>query len=148
MKKVILILLAIILLFSFAGCTKSEESLNKDVSKLETEVSQLEIEVAELEAKRDALKEEIVDLNIENGTAKYVVTFKIKQTHFTLDLTEHFKDAMNDISISIPVDKEYYNSVEVGDEIDDSFRLGSFIFKGSFGSWDISVEDKEIMYKE
>lgn len=32
--------------------------------------------------------------------------------------------------------------LRVGDTIDDSFRMGSFIFKGSFGNWDITVEDK------
>ena len=147
MKKVVLVILAIIMLFSFVSCTKSEESLNKYISKLESRVSSLKSEISELENYRDSLKEEIVDTHVANGTAKYVVTFKIKQTHFTLDLTEHFKDALNDITISIPVDKEYYNSVEIGDEIDDSFRLGSFIFKGSFGSWDVSVKDKEIMYE-
>jgi hypothetical protein len=42
------------------------------------------------------------------------------------------------------VDKEYYDSVEVGDTIADDFRVGSAIFKGSFGSWNISVENKEI----
>ena len=147
MKKVILVILAIIMLFSFVSCTKSEKSLNKDVAQLEAKVSALENEISELEAERNSLKEEIIDTQAKNGTVKYVVTFKIKQTHFTLALTEHFKDALNDISISIPVDKEYYDSVEIGDEIDDSFRLGSFIFKGSFGSWDVSVKDKEIMYE-
>jgi len=51
---------------------------------------------------------------------------------------------MNDISIQIPVDKEYYDSVEIGETIADDFRMGSFVFKGSFGSWDITVEDKSI----
>ena len=49
------------------------------------------------------------------------------------------------LSIQIPVDKEYFDSVNVGDVIDDRFRMGSLIFKGSFGSWDITVEDKQIL---
>ena len=44
--------------------------------------------------------------------------------------------------MTLSVDKEYYDSIKVGDVIDDSFRMGSFIFKGSFGNWNITVEDK------
>ena len=52
---------------------------------------------------------------------------------------------MNDISIQVPVDKEYYDSLEIGDVIDDSFRMGSLVMSGSVGKWDITIEDKEIM---
>ena len=93
---------------------------------------------------REKRTNEITDIKIENGTAKYVITFNIRQQHYSLDVTDYLKDSMNDISISIPVDKEYYDSVEVGDTIADDFRVGSAIFKGSFGSWNITVEDKTI----
>lgn len=129
MKKYIVILIAIMAI-TLSGCSKNETVTNEDVAKLEAE--------------RDQLNEEILNTKIDNGLAKYVITFNIKQTHFTLDIGEHLKDAMNDISIEIPVDKEYYDSVEVGDTIDDSFRVGSFIWKGSFGNWKVTVESKEI----
>ena len=67
-----------------------------------------------LSEQKDALQNEIIAIKEENGTAKYVVTFCIKQTHFTLDLEEHLKDSMNEITIEIPVDKEYYDSVSIG----------------------------------
>ena len=127
------------------GCATEEERLTANVTKLESQVLQLQSEIAVLEADKHALEEAITDVKVENGTAKYVLTINIKQSHFTLDLKEHFKDAMNDISIQIPVDKEYFDSVNVGDVIDDRFRMGSLIFKGSFGSWDITVEDKQIL---
>ena len=129
MKKYIVVLIAMIAI-TLSGCSKTETVTNEDVAKLETE--------------RDQLNEEILNTKIDNGLAKYVITFNIKQTHFTLDIGEHLKDAMNDISIEIPVDKEYYDSVEVGDTIDDSFRVGSFIWKGSFGNWKVTVESKDI----
>lgn len=129
MKKYIVILIAMMAI-TLSGCSKNETVTNEDVAKLEAE--------------RDQLNEEILNTKIDNGLAKYVITFNIKQTHFTLDIGEHLKDAMNDISIEIPVDKEYYDSVEVGDTIDDSFRVGSFIWKGSFGNWKVTVESKEI----
>ena len=136
MKKYIVVLIAMMAI-TLSGCSKTETVTNEDVAKLESEIAQLE-------AERDRLNEEILDTKIDNGLAKYVITFNIKQTHFTLDIGEHLKDAMNDISIEIPVDKEYYDSVEVGDTIDDSFRVGSFIWKGSFGNWKVTVESKDI----
>lgn len=136
MKKYIIALIVMIAV-TLSGCSKTETVTNEDVAKLE-------FEIAQLEAERDRLNEEILNTKIDNGLAKYVITFNIKQTHFTLDLGEHLKDTMNDISIEIPVDKEYYDSVEVGDVIDDSFRMGSFIWKGSFGNWKVTVESKDI----
>ena len=136
MKKHVVVLVAMIAII-LSGCSKTETVSNEEIIKLESEIAQLE-------AERDRLNEEILNTKIDNGLAKYVITFNIKQTHFTLDIGEHLKDAMNDISIEIPVDKEYYDSVEVGDTIDDSFRVGSFIWKGSFGNWKVTVESKNI----
>ena len=139
MKKKILgaLLVGGMIATMLVGCGDNREYLNAEIDGLKAEIS-------ELENQRDVLKSEIADIKVENGTAKYVVTFNIKQSHFTLDLSEHMKDEMNDISIQIPVDKEYYDSVEVGDTIADDFRMGSLVMKGSFGNWDITVEDKEI----
>ena len=136
MKKYIIALIVIIAV-TLSGCSETETVTNEDIAKIESEIAQLE-------AERDRLNEEILDTKIDNNLAKYGIAFNIKQTHFTLDIGEHLKDAMNDISIEIPVDKEYYDSVEVGDTIDDSFRVGSFIWKGSFGNWKVTVESKDI----
>ena len=139
MKKKILAVLLVggMMATMLTGCGDNREYLNAEIDGLKDEIS-------ELENQRDLLKSEIVDIKVENGTAKYIVTFNIKQNHFTLDLSEHMKDEMNDISIQIPVDKDYYDSVNIGDTITDDFRMGSLIMKGSFGNWDITVENKEI----
>ncbi|MBO5828818.1 MAG: hypothetical protein J6R59_10275 [Paludibacteraceae bacterium] len=144
MKKIIMFITVLCICASFVGCATEEETLNSNIVELEARVSELKSEISNLEAERNTLANEITDIKIENGTAKYVITFNIKQSHFTLDIGQHLKDEMNDISIQIPVDKEYYDSVEVGDTIADDFRMGSLIFKGSFGSWDVTVEDKSI----
>ena len=139
MKKKILTALLVggMMTTILTGCGDNREYLNAEIDGLKDEIS-------ELENQRDLLKSEIVDIKVENGTAKYIVTFNIKQNHFTSDLSEHMKDEMNDISIQIPVDKDYYDSVNIGDTITDDFRMGSLIMKGSFGNWDIIVENKEI----
>ena len=144
MKRFILIVMALCICISFAGCATKEEALNEDIIELEARVSELKTEISNLETKRNILANEITDIKIENGTAKYIVTFNIKQSHFTLDIGQHLKDAMNDISIQVPVDKEYYDSIEVGDTIADDFRMGSLIFYGSFGNWDVTVENKSV----
>jgi len=51
---------------------------------------------------------------------------------------------MNAIEIQIPVDKEFFDSVEIGTVINDDLRIGSLIMSGSVGSWDIRISDKTI----
>lgn len=142
MKKIVAFIVALCICISLVGCASKEEMPNKNIVKLEDRVSELKSEISNLETERNILVNEITDIKVENGTAKYIITFNIKQSHFTLDIGQHLKDEMNDISIQIPVDKEYYDNVKVGDTIADNFRIGSLIFKGSFGNWDITVEDK------
>ena len=77
----------------------------------------------------------------------YIVEFEIKQSHFTLDISEHLKDSINKLTFEVPVDKDYYNKVYVGQEITDSFRMGSLVMKGSIGKWKIAVKNKYIKHK-
>ncbi len=104
----------------------------------------MQSEIAQLEEQIAALNEVVISKKVETDTAKYFVSLKIKQVHYSLDFTEHIKDSLNELTVRIPVDKEYYNEVEIGDVIDDSFRLGSLLAKGSAGKWKITVENKEI----
>lgn len=145
MKKVAIMFMSLCLVVcSMVGCSKEKE-LSANIIKLEKMASELEDDVHNLEAQKRMLENEIRDIKIQSNTAKYIVTLNIKQSHFTLDLGQHLKDEMNDISIQIPVDKEYFDSVNVGDTIADDFRMGSLIFKGSFGNWKITVQNKEIL---
>lgn len=77
----------------------------------------------------------------------YILTLEISQSHFSLDLTEHLKDAVNKLTIEIPVDKDYYDSVQIGKEIADNFRIGSLVFKGSIGKWKVKVINKKVVNK-
>lgn len=138
MKKLFTITIGIaIMLAILTGCCDNDEYLEQKCEELRTEIVALQEQKATIET-------EIIDAKETNGTAKYVVTFRIKQSHFTLDIGEHIKDAMNEITIEIPVDKEYYDSVAVGDTVNDDFRVGSLIIHGSFGNWNVIVERKEV----
>lgn len=136
-KQLSLVLMIMIIVIGTMGCGANEKELGDQIQTLQEEIYTLE-------AQKETLKNEIVDIKEENGTAKYVITFEIKQSHFSLDLGKHLKDAMNAIEIEIPVDKEYFDNVEVGDTINNDFRVGSLVMKGSFGSWDVTVKGKDI----
>ena len=95
----------------------------------------------------DRLGESSTNSNTVIEANYYIVEFEIKQSHFSLDISEHLKDSINKLTFEIPVDKDYYNKVYVGQEINDSFRMGSFIMKGSIGKWKITVKNKYIKHK-
>lgn len=136
-KKLLLISTVIAIAMGTMGCGSNEETLSNRSNELQAEIQELEIQ-------KETLENQIVDIKEGKGIAKYVVTFEIKQSHFSLDITKHIKDAMNAIEIEVPVDKEYYDNVDVGDTINDDFRVGSMVMKGSFGSWDVTVKGKDI----
>ena len=77
---------------------------------------------------------------------EYIVTYKFKQQHFTLDLFEHVKDESNAFEISLPTTKEFYDSLTIGQTITDNLRYGSIILRGSFGKNVVTVVDKKIVY--
>ena len=130
--------------FLFAGCASKDERLEQRCEELNLEIAELTLKISELHRQKAAIENEIADAKVENGTARYVVKLKIKQSHVTLDIGEHIKDSMNEIIIEIPVDREFYESVSVGTVLSDSFRVGSLVMHGSFGSWKVTVADKSI----
>lgn len=138
MKKVIALLVLILLL---TGCTTDKQI----VESQEYEINKLDNEIAELEERKEELTNIVQEIKTDKDIEKYVVTLNISQSHFTLDVGKHIKNAMNDIEIQLPVDKEFYDSVEVGDLLDNSFRVGSLLMEGSFGKWKVKVIKKEIM---
>lgn len=77
-------------------------------------------------------------------TPTYVLALEIRQTRFSLDPFEHAKDAMNAATFQIPVSKDYYDAVSVGTVLNKEFRVGSFLFHGSFGNWQVKVVNKAI----
>lgn len=135
-----LVVIVIMALVTLAGC----EEIDTSRQELYQQCESLRAEVDALSEQKEMLQNEVISIKEETGTAKYVITLCIKQTHFTLDLKEHLKDSINEITIEIPVDKDYYDSVSIGDVINDEFRMGSLILHGSYGNWEITVTGKEI----
>lgn len=139
-KRLLLILLVVVL---FTGCSKKDIN-DKIIKEQEHQIVKLNSEIKSLKKQKKDISKIVVQEKQEKGVAKYIVTINIKQSHFALDIENNIKDELNDIDIEIPVDKEFYDKVTIGTVLDDSFRMGSLILKGSFGKWNITVSDKEI----
>lgn len=142
MKKIIPVLLVLMILLS--GCAPPSQVNDALIKEQEQTISAQKAEIAQLDAKRAELDAMVIDLKVEKDVAQYVLTVEVGQTHLTLDFTKHIKDAMNKAKFQLPVTKEFYDKVQVGDVIDDSFRAGSFWMEGSIGNWKVKIVGKEI----
>ena len=157
MKKIIILTIAILIniilaLISMSSILKynllneSDKQYISTIEELRQEKQAIQYEINNKNNELTIINNLIEDnTKIAEGTAKYIIKLNISQSHFTLDLSEHFKDMMNDIDIYIEVSEDYYNKYNIGDKISDDFRMGSLLFKGSFGNWQIKVADKQIV---
>ena len=82
-KSLILVIFIITTMCLLVGC--NNEDLKTERSELQTEINELQTDVDRLQEVRDGLiqKDEII----------YVIELEISQSHFSLDLEEHMKDA-------------------------------------------------------
>lgn len=134
MKKFGILIIAMVTLAANVFASEWWKNSNENVETIKTYDSLMEL-------KPTTNSNTVIDVNY------YIVEFEIKQSHFTLDISEHLKDSINKLTFEVPVDKDYYNKVRVGQEITDSFRMGSFVMKGSIGKWKITVKNKHIKQK-
>ena len=139
-----------ILTFIFAVCVVTS---CYDIS----DKMRLQVECDNLASRKNYLENDIVDLRSEINNLrreksvlqsgrepKYIVKFKIKQGTFTLDLFEHAKNEMNSIEIEVPVNRDYYNRLSIGQDITDSFKWGSLVMDGDFSTLHMRVVGKRI----
>ena len=138
-RKLLALGLVIGITFCFTGCGEDAELQMK-----RAEIEDLTFKIDALETELEELSEMVIQEKIEHGVEKYIVTFEIKQSHMFWDYENVMKDAMNATTIEVAVDKEYYDAVTIGTVVNNDFRVGSMVMSGSYGSWDISVIDKEI----
>lgn len=144
-----------IIIFSllFLSSCENKVDISNDITKLELKRKDLQSTIILMENKihsanklNKKLEEElyIKKLISKGKQPKYIIKFRLKQSHLSLSIKTHIKDEMNAIEFDLPVDKEFYNKVDVGDEVVDEFRAGSFIMNGSFGDWEMTVIKKHI----
>lgn len=72
-----------------------------------------------------------------------VITVRLSQTSYTLNVWKHIRNYMNAVEFQLPVSCPFYDSVRVGDDLlRDKFRWGSLAVHGSFGTWNLQVIGK------
>ena len=148
----VLVIISGVCLVMHSENKKREYYFNQDIDQLYNSIVNMTEEVDELIDQRVKINAEIVDLKQQkaelqatlSGQPHYIIVLECKQSHFSLDIDKHMKDVMNKFDFPIEVSEEYYNKYNVGDEISSEFRMGSFIFKGSIGSWKIKVKEKRM----
>lgn len=106
-----------------------------------------EQESPEQPVKTTKTTESVLTADPNTNNFYYVLTLEVRQTHISLDFTEHLKDMANKLTIEIPVDKDYYDNCFIGKDIAKEFRVGSLLTKGSFGNLRIRVIDKKTIRK-
>jgi hypothetical protein len=122
--KTIITILAVFFLVS-CGNNEEVENLKKENAALVTQVK--------------ALKE-----GVNAKGPKYMLKLRLRQSHLSLSIKKHIKDAVNAVEFELPVDKEFYDSVSEGTEIIDKFRFGSMVLYGSLGDWEMTVKKKYV----
>ena len=135
------ITLSLLIVGAVSGCERVDKEielqrLNESIEERQATLDRLNINI---DKARNTIEAE--GLEVE---PRYIVTIKVAQVHYTLGLSDHLKDSLNSTTFDIAVDKEYYNSVKIGDSVCKDFRTGSLLAKGSAGSWDLTISDKNI----
>lgn len=126
--------------------SEDDKKYIETIKQLKQEKNNVENQIANKKTELNNINKKIQEQEkVLTGNAKYIIKINISQSHFTLDISEHLKDSMNDIDIYVEVSKEFYDKYSVGDTIADDFRVGSLIFKGNFGNWEVKVTDKQIV---
>lgn len=147
MKKKLLLTLLIFSTLSFVACIPSEKELDAEIAQKQEQLLDLKGEYTALKSEYDVLSSLTSQAKLDAApeeNKRYIMTLKIKQSHFSLNVKDHVKDSMNAIELDIAVDKEYYDSYEEGDEILSEFRSGSFVTSGKLGSWKVTLKDKRV----
>lgn len=149
MKKTILIIACISMLYA---CKQTPCDVKEDINGLKQARTELQNDVQNLGNTKaakmqeiDSLEAKLKILNIyaSGKTPRYILKLHLKQSH-VLSVSKMIKDAMNAIDFEIPVDKDFYDQVQIGTAIVDKFRSGSLWMEGSFGNWEMTVRGKEI----
>lgn len=130
------------------GCSESDKEVIKRSNELRIAAKSYERALISLREQYETAQAQLAAtktaIAVKDGSAIYIVEVKVSQSHFSLDLGDHFKDAMNVTSFEMIVDKRYYDTLTVGQTLNSDFRMGSAIISGSIGSWNIVVSNKRV----
>ena len=129
----------------------NQESQERN-NNLEKERKRLELDIngnrninEQLKRQHNALNEQIKanKLALAVSTTVYIVRIKIHQTTYSLSVSEHIKNKMNDVEFEIPVDKEYYDNCYIDQTVTDpGLKIGSLLRDGDFSKLNVKITGK------
>lgn len=136
MKKLILLVLVFALCLSVVGCSVKEavDPVKKDLEKIEAAAEMFEKQLSDM-----GIDGETVDMVIEkieefNEETKYVVEVLVENTRVSvLKLTLH-----------LPVDETFFESVEEGDVITGDDLITLNIPDEYLNGWKVTIKDKTV----
>lgn len=80
---------------------------------------------------------------VAGKTCLGMIEVEIRQSSFTLDLGEHLRNKANATRMSMPVLPSDYRAMQAGQELQSTFRSGSFWLNGGkISSRDVTVRRK------
>ena len=107
MKKAIYFILAIFMCITIIGCVKQEDPVEKDLEMIKSGINMFEDKLEEFDVDMEMIDGVIEQVEDYNKETKYVIAFNIKDKN----------NSMMNMTLHFPVEKEFFDSVEVGDTI-------------------------------
>lgn len=123
----------------YAELKQNYEIYENNLNYLKQEIKKGEEDIASLHEKRNEL---LAEIDFAKGKTVYFIKVEMSKTSYTLSISQHVSDAMNAVELEIPVDKDFYDSVTVGQSLSESFNSGSFLLKGKFSSHNVKIISK------
>ncbi len=144
--------LSIIILLCFS-CSNDPVETKKNIIQLESTQSSLTNEVNNLIQQKQNIEsniqklredEKVLSALKEDKQINYILTVSIRQVSYSLNIRKQIADAVNEENFEIKVDKDSYERANIGDDLFNSFRIGSALMHSSLGSWRLKIVNKRI----
>lgn len=151
-KAMGLIKLVMLGLMFLMACQESNEHFDWKREELVAAINQARthrdkavIELKQTQADLERLKHDVDKMKISSDKAVGFLVLDIRQSSFTLDIGEHFKNKMNAMQLKIAVHPTLWDSVKVGDVLGEKFKSGSYWFDGDIAHMKVTVLEKGVI---
>lgn len=134
-KLIITVLILLVLAFALniaIGCILPKDPVQKDIETIKTVVDMFEDKLTELGVDEEMVNDVIDKIEEYNKETKYVIAFSVQnKTAPAIKTTIH-----------LPVDKEFFDSMEIGESVTEDDIANFEQFDQFIGDWIIVVSDK------
>lgn len=138
-KRLIILVIVLLLCVFFVSkrYSSQEDPVEKDIETIKKVADTFEDELTNFGVDKEMVDDVIAKIEEYNKETKYVIAFDIKNNTNPILSTK----------LHLPVDKEFFDSVEIGDIIakEELERFEEFAqFSQKLGGWTITIKDKTV----